>query len=337
MTSPHGRMPYQADDYDPLSHLLEVLDLRAAADDPDLAHDASPGLGQGRDDATYTTFVARSQPQPHGRVYGGQVVAQAVIAAGRTVATLDGPTRVLHSLHGYFLRPGDSSSPIGFVVEVLRDGSSFSARRVHAIQQGKPILSMACSFQTAAEGLDHQDAMPSAPDPSWLPTVEQELAGLTSPRAEYLTRGRPIDVRHCQGGIYVTQGRQAAAEQSVWIRPLGTLPDDPLVHAAVLAYASDYTLLEAVLRRHRIVWADPRLRPASLDHAMWFHRPARADAWILYTQVSPSASSGRGLGIGKMFAEDGGHIATVAQEGMLRLKGYSSGDPGDPGGATPRI
>ncbi len=331
MTDPSRPMPYQAPDYDPVADLLEVLDLTEVS--APVADYEAPAMGGGAPaplpalSSEYdAVFVGRSQPQPHGRVYGGQVIAQAVIAAGRTVTDVAGPARVLHSLHGYFLRPGDSSAPITFAVERLRDGGSFSARRVQASQNGQPILSMASSFQVPAEGLDHQSRMPAAPDPSWLPTVEQELAGLTSPRAEYLTKGRPIDVRHCQGGIYIREGRQAAAKQSVWIKPMGALPDDPLIHAAVLAYASDYTLLEAVLRRHKVVWADPRLRPASLDHAMWFHRQARADEWILYTQASPSASSGRGLGIGMMFAEDGTHIATVAQEGMLRLKGFASPD-----------
>lgn len=309
MPDERSRLPYQDPGYDPVAHLLEVLDLTQV------------DRLEGTDTGDFDTFVGSSQPQPMGRVYGGQVVAQAVVAAGRTVAGLDGPARELHSLHGYFLRGGDAFSPIGFVVERLRDGGSFSVRRVSAVQHGHSILSMMFSFQVPAEGLDHHSLMPAAPDPSWLPTIETELAGHDSPRAEYLTRGRPIDVRHCQGGVYVEPARPAAAEQSVWIRSLGPLPDDdPLLHAAVLAYASDYTLLEATLRRHRIVWADPRLRPASLDHAMWFHRPARADEWILYTQESPSASAGRGLGIGRMFTGDGTHIATVAQEGMLRLK-----------------
>lgn len=311
-------MPYQAEGYNPVSDLLGVLELtRATADD---RHKLGMPEADPDDHGRYAHLVGRSQPQPMGRVYGGQVVAQTVVAAGRTVASLEGPSRVLHSLHCYFLRAGDANAPIGFVVERLRDGASFSARRVHAIQHGRPILSMACSFQVPATGFEHSDPMPGAPDPSWLPSVEEQLGGITSPRAEYLTKARPIDVRHCEGGLYITPGRQAVAEQSVWIKPLGLLPADPLLHAAVLAYASDYTLLEATLRRHGIVWANPRLRAASLDHAMWFHRPVRADQWILYTQTSPSASSGRGLGIGKMFGEDGTLLATVAQEGMLRLK-----------------
>jgi acyl-CoA thioesterase-2 len=160
--------------------------------------------------------------------------------------------------------------------------------------------------------------MPAAPDPELLPSEDVvDLDGVV-PRG-YL-RARPIDLRHVEGPINVTPGRQLAARQGVWLRTIGPLPDDPLLHAAVLAYASDYALLEPVIRRHGLAWSDPRLRPASLDHAMWFHRPARADEWILYTQTSPTAQGGRGLAFGRMFAADGRLIASATQEGMLRIK-----------------
>ena len=223
-------------------------------------------------------------------------------------------------MHGYFLRPGDSDHPIRFAVERLRDGHSFSARRVHAIQYGKPILSMITSFQADASGLDHQDSMPAAPDPESLQTMAEVFAGIDNPQANFWSKDKPIDLRHVEGAIYIRPGRQRAAQQSVWLKAIGQMPDDPLVHAAVLAYCSDFSLLEPVLRKHGLAWSDRRLRPASLDHAMWFHRPGRADDWTLYTQSSPSASSGRGLAAGRMFNSDGIMLATVAQEGMLRLK-----------------
>lgn len=303
------------DDFDPLADLLDVLDLERVSHSQ-----ASAVIGSVPSDVD-DVFSGRNQPQPRGRVFGGQVVAQAIIAAGRTVDARDGPARHIHSLHGYFLRPGNPDNQTVFVVERLRDGSSFSARRVHAMQEGTAILSMICSFQTSAQGIDHHTAMPAVPDPETLPSGAEELAAMGD-RVEtaYAARTRPIDIRHCQGSLYTKPRRQPSPNQSVWLRALGTIPDDPLLHAAVLAYASDYTLLEAALRRHRLAWADPRLRAASLDHAMWFHRPAHADEWILYTQASPSAQSGRALGLGHMFSEDGTLVATVAQEGMLRLK-----------------
>jgi acyl-CoA thioesterase-2 len=304
---------------DPLEELLSVLDLTHLGE----AHvrvegvegDEESDLGESVADV----FVGQSQKMPHGRVFGGQVLAQAVIAAGRTVADVggDGP-RPIHSLHGYFVRPGDDNHPIRFAVDEIRDGRSFSTRRVQAIQYGQPILSMIASFQEPAGGLEHQESMPAAPDPDSLPS--EDVAALEGFVPRGYLRPRPVDLRHVEGPITVTPGRQPAARQSVWLRTIGPLPDDPLLHAAVLAYASDYSLLEPVIRRHGLAWADPRLRPASLDHAMWFHRPARADEWVLYTQSSPSAQGGRGLAFGRMFAADGRLVASAAQEGMLRVK-----------------
>ena len=308
---------------DPLADLLDILDLEPAST-AQVAVDGSAGNKEsdlGGTDAD--VFIGRSQPMPHGRVFGGQVLAQSVIAAGRTVNDLadaaERPRRI-HSLHGYFLRPGDSSQPIRFAVERMRDGHSFSARRVHAIQYGKPILSMITSFQADAGGMDHQDSMPAAPDPESLQTLAEVFAGLDNRFANFWSKDKAIDLRHVEGAIYIQPGRQRAAQQSVWLKAIGQMPDDALVHAAVLAYCSDYSLLEPVLRRHGLAWSDRRLRAASLDHAMWFHRPGRADDWTLYTQSSPSASSGRGLAAGRMFNADGILLATVAQEGMLRLK-----------------
>jgi len=306
---------------DPVDDLLDMLRLtpvgaaRITVDGPQGSElgTGEPGdLGQSEADV----FVGRSQPQPQGRVFGGQVLAQSVIAAGLTVEG----DRPIHSLHAYFLRPGDSALPIRFAVERMNDGRSFSARRVHAIQHGRTILSMITSFQVGADGLDHSEPMPAAPDPETLPTVAQVLAGIDHPVARFWSTRRAIDLRHVEGPIYVRPGRQRDEQQSVWLRATARLPDDALLHAAVLAYCSDYSLLEPVLRRHGLSWSDPRLRAASLDHAMWFHRPARADQWTLYTETSPSASGGRGLAMGRMYAADGRLVASVAQEGMLRLK-----------------
>jgi Acyl-CoA thioesterase len=309
---------------DPLEDLLDVLNLEPA----DSAHRAAGGAADDNQSdfgvADADVFIGRSQPMPHGRVFGGQVLAQSVIAAGRTVNDLadaaEHPRRI-HSLHGYFLRPGDSDHPIRFTVERLRDGHSFSARRVHAIQYGKPILSMITSFQTEAVGLDHQDHIPAAPDPERMETLAEVFAGVDDPQANFWSKDKAIDLRHVEGAIYIRPGRQLASRQSVWLKAIGQMPEDPLVNAAVLAYCSDYSLLEPVLRKHGLAWSDRRLRVASLDHAMWFHRPGRADDWILYTQSSPSASGGRGLASGRMFNTDGVLLATVAQEGMMRLKG----------------
>jgi len=280
-----------------LEGLLAVLDLAAAPDEGD------------------DVFVGQSQPQPWGRVYGGQVLAQSLVAAQRTVDA----DRPVHSLHGYFLRAGDSSEPISFTVERLRDGRSFSARRTHAIQFGRPILSMIVSFQEPAEGLEHSEPMPQAPDPDTLPTIRERYAALDTPAARHWLRERPIDLRHVEQPLYVEPAPEVSSRQSLWMRAVGTLPDDPALHAAVLAYASDYSLLEPVLRAHGLPFIAPGLKMASLDHAMWWHRPARADEWLLYTQESPTAQGGRGLGLGRIYTRDGVLACSVAQEGMIRV------------------
>ncbi|MFP5347114.1 MAG: acyl-CoA thioesterase [Actinomycetes bacterium] len=282
-----------------LRGLLEVLALRA----------------EGVDDRGQDVFVGQSQRQVHGRVFGGQVLGQTVIAAGRTVPV----DRLVHSMHAYFLRPGDANRPITFRVERLRDGRSFTARRVHAYQQEKTILSMTASFQELDPGLDHQDEMPDAPDPETLPTAYERIGHIDLSAAQYWARGRPLDIRHVQQPVYFTADTSGQSRQMVWMRTVGRLPDDQLLHRAVLAYASDYTLLESVLRRHGKMWTTPGLKPASIDHAMWWHRTVRADEWMLYVESSPSASGARGLGLGRIFRRDGTLVATVAQEGMLRV------------------
>ncbi|WP_323099610.1 acyl-CoA thioesterase II [Intrasporangium sp. YIM S08009] len=306
----------------PIEDLIDVLTLK----DVGTAHIAVTDVA-GRDAAesigatSARVFEGRSQKMPHGRVFGGQVLAQCVMAAGTTVREVDedGP-RPIHSLHGYFMRPGDDTLPIRFAVEEMRDGRSFSTRRVHAVQKGAPIMSMTCSFQERAGGLDHQDPMPQVAGPDGLTSLAEAFRGIDHPGARHLAEARPIELRPVESNMFLDAGNEQVATNHVWMRAIGLLPDDPLLHAAVLAYSSDYSLLEPVLRRHGLVWTDRRLRVASLDHSMWFHRDARADDWLLYAQASPSAISGRGLAIGQIYAQDGALVATTAQEGMVRVK-----------------
>ncbi|WP_347351762.1 acyl-CoA thioesterase II [Intrasporangium sp.] len=303
----------------PLADLLDVLTLtdigtaRINVTDP-LGRDAPTSIGA----ESARVFLGRSQRMPHGRVFGGQVLAQCIMAAGLTISTVADVPRPIHSLHGYFMRPGDDTKPIHFAVEEMRDGHSFSTRRVHAIQKRAPIMSLVCSFQEHARGLDHQEPMPPVPGPDGLPSL-RDLAD-DHPATRRIAAGRPIEQRHVESSLYLGPGDEHVPVGHVWLRSIGALPDDPLLHAAVLAYASDYTLLEPVLRRHGLAWRDPRLRVASLDHSMWFHRAADPSDWILYAQRSPSATSGRGLSIGEMFTRDGALVATTAQEGMIRVK-----------------
>ena len=307
----------------PLEDLLDVLDLKdvgtaqIAVTDV-LGRDAAESIGA----TSARVFEGRSQKMPHGRVFGGQVLAQCVMAAGITVRDVndgDGP-RPIHSLHGYFMRPGDDTLPIRFAVEEMRDGNSFSTRRVHAVQKSAPIMSMVCSFQERAGGLDHQDAMPAVAGPDGLTSLADAFRGIDHPGARHLAESRPVELRPVESNMFLDAGKEQVATNHVWMRAIDRLPDDPLLHAAVLAYASDYSLLEPVLRRHGLVWTDRRLRVASLDHSMWFHRDVRADDWLLYAQQSPSATSGRGLSIGHIFSQEGALVATTAQEGMVRVK-----------------
>ena len=280
--------------HDPLAEMLETLDLSGGE----------------------TEFVGKSQWMPHGRVYGGQVLAQSLIAASRTVAA----DRVIHSLHGYFLRAGDISQPVKYSVDVLRDGRSFSTRRVQGFQNDEPIFSMIASFQEQDPGLEHQDAFPTdIPDPETLPSAAEIMGDNPHPVAQYWANARPFDMRHVDSPIYFTVKGEPVSHQAVWIKALGDLPNDAVLHRAALAYASDYTILESIYRRHGIAWSHPGLKSASLDHAMWFHRDGRADQWVLYVQESPSAQGGRGLSLGRIFTRDGRLLATVAQEGMVRV------------------
>ncbi|MFN4001788.1 acyl-CoA thioesterase [Microcella sp.] len=261
-------------------------------------------------------FTAPSLWTPQRRVFGGQVAAQAVLAAMRTVEA----DRFIHSMHGYFLRPGDDEQAITFSVDRIHDGRSFSTRRTQAYQNGEPILSMIASFQDVDPGLEHQATMPSGiPDPDELPSAREILGPIDHPVAQYWAHSRPFDLRHVDDPIYFAPGPEAVAHQAVWFRTTSPLPDDENLHRAALAYASDYTILEPILRRHGATWATPGLKMASLDHAMWWHRFARVDDWLLYVQESSTAQGGRGLSQGRIFTRDGMLVASVAQEGMVRI------------------
>lgn len=265
---------------------------------------------------TEDIFTGPSQRMPLGRVFGGQVLAQSLIAAMHTVPS----ERTIHSMHGYFLRPGDVEHPITFSVDRLHDGRSFSTRRTHAFQNGEPILSLIASFQRGDGGVDHQVDMPvDIPDPETLPTTADVLGGLDHDVARYWSNERAFDMRHVPSPVYLSVEGERVPRQAVWMKAFGRLPDDPKQHRAALAYASDYSILEPVLRAHGIAWATPGLKIASLDHAMWWHRDARVDEWLLYVQESPSASGGRGLALGRIYTRDGRLVASVAQEGMIRV------------------
>jgi acyl-CoA thioesterase II len=265
------------------------------------------------------TFVGESPQTGAQRVFGGQVAGQALVAAGRTVD----PDRHVHSLHGYFVRPGDPTVPIEFSVETIRDGRSFSVRRSTAQQHGRTIFFMSASFQITEEGLDHPSPPPiGVPGPEDVRTTADWVAQYPSRRGAFAAAPQAIDVRYVGVPGWVPPGdRVAADEQRVWMRVDGTLPDDPLIHACALTYASDLSLLDTVLSVHGEVWGPGGVIGASLDHALWFHRPFRADEWFLYDCVSPSASGARGLASGRMFTRDGRHIASAVQEGLLRRVG----------------
>ena len=251
------------------------------------------------------------------RVFGGQVASQALMAATRTTDQ----DRSAHSLHSYFLRGGDTAVPIVYDVERTRDGRSFSTRRVVARQHGRPIFYLSASFQVAEEGFEHQDPMPAVPRPDDCPSLGEMLQRLSGrPTADWDEEWAALDVRYAgdsrPGGAIAADGRAARAR--VWVRASGSIPDLPALHRCVLAYVSDLTVLAASLVPHQTYIGDPRLRTASLDHAMWFHRAFRADEWLLYDQVSPSASGARGFATGELFAERGTLVASVAQEGLIR-------------------
>ncbi|MFJ1746149.1 acyl-CoA thioesterase [Streptomyces sp. NPDC088116] len=267
-------------------------------------------------------FRGRSQSSVVPRVFGGQVAAQALVAAGRTVPA----DRTAHSLHAYFLRAGDPGAPIVYTVDRIRDGRSFTTRRVVGVQHGQPIFHLSASFQTYEEGLEHQSEMPPAPDPETLPTAAEMLPryadGFVDPGMadRFLEARAAVDLRYVDEPPFGTVGRPREPRSQVWFRTAGKLADDPLLHVCLATYVSDMTLLDSVLLAHgRGGWAVGDVVGASLDHAMWFHRPFRADEWLLYDQQSPSAAGGRGLGQARIFTQDGRLAISVIQEGVIRV------------------
>lgn len=265
------------------------------------------------------SFAAETLSRESPRIFGGQVLAQAVMAASRSVEA----DRALHSLHAYFLRPGSVDAQLTLGVQDLNDGRSFSTRRVHAYQEGLPIFSCIASFQTASAGPEHSSPMPEGlPDPETLPSVAELIGHVQIPVAQAVAFDRPFDLRHVDAPLYMQADPTPAATNAVWFKTFESLPDDPVLHRAAIAYASDYTQIEPVLRRHGKFWLEPGMKVASLDHAIWFHRDARADEWLLLVQDSPSAGDARGLSLGKIFTRDGKLVATVAQESMVRLPEY---------------
>ncbi|HWC93608.1 MAG TPA: acyl-CoA thioesterase II [Pseudolabrys sp.] len=264
-------------------------------------------------------FRGRSPQAGWQRVYGGQVIGQALVAAVRTVDA----SRPPHSMHAYFLLPGDPKVPIIYDVDRIRDGKSFTTRRVTARQHGHPIFSMLVSFHVHEEGLDHQAKMPDVPPPENLPTESEMrakmLPTMPDPVRRYYERERPIELRPVEfdryGGKKYPDGRF-----HLWIRATGRLPDDPAIHQCVLAYASDMTLLDASLAPHGRTLFEREFMAASLDHALWLHRPFRADDWLLYAQDSPNMHGSRGYSRGLIFTRDGTLVASVAQEGLVRQR-----------------
>jgi acyl-CoA thioesterase-2 len=248
------------------------------------------------------------------RVFGGQVAGQALIAAGRTVEH----GRV-HSLHSYFLRPGDPQVPILYEVDRIRDGRSFTTRRVVAIQHGRAIFNLSASFHDLEVGLDHQFPMPDVPDPETLAPLFERLEPWRDELVEWFEKPHPIDQRHIGD---LPWHRQGAGEpyQRLWIRADGALPDDPLLHAAIVTYASDMSLFDTILSPHDVRWEDVDFMGASLDHCMWFHRPFRADEWLLYDTDSPIAAAGRGLARGFLFDRSGRLCVSIVQEGLARAR-----------------
>lgn len=282
--------------------LLSILDLEP--------------LGDGR-------FRGVSPDDSLRRVFGGQVIAQALVAATHTVEG-----RTPHSLHAYFMLPGDPSTPIDYAVEPIRNGRSFSTRRVVALQGDRAIFSMSASFQIEESGFDHQLPMPSVPQPEDLPGEAEIHAKVRDGAPEsikrYWLRDRPIEIRPIDLRHYLSR-EPLEPVQHLWFRARHRLPDDPQIHRCVLAYASDMSILDASLFAHGLTVFDREIQAASLDHALWLHRPFRADEWLLYSQDSPSASGARGFSRGGIFSRDGRLVASVAQEGLIRPRPAGTG------------
>lgn len=264
-------------------------------------------------------YRGQSQDLGWGTVYGGQVIGQALFAAQNTVPA----DRQVHSLHAYFLRPGDVSAPIVYDVDRSRDGSSFTTRRVKAIQHGHPIFDMSASFQKVEPGFEHQSDMPNVPPPEQVPTDQERLAAQASQLPEFM-RGRaladrPIEIRTVgEPDVFLT-GKHPP-ERYVWLKAISPLPDTIALHQAMLAYASDFSFITTALKPHGLTWLTPGMQVASVDHAVWFHAPFRADEWLLHVMESPRASGARGLVNGRIYSRDGKLVASTAQQGLIRRR-----------------
>lgn len=269
-------------------------------------------------------FRGQSQDLGWGQVFGGQVLGQALSAAAQTVPLHDdGSSRRVHSLQAYFLRPGDAKHPIVYDVDRIRDGASFTTRRVVAIQFGRPIFQCAASFQSVEEGFDHADAMPQVNGPDGL-SSERELwmkhaAKLPEPSRAMATAERPIEIRPVDP-VDPFHPEQKGVDHAVWMRASGRLPDDEALHRYLLAYCSDFSFVPTAMRPHRATWVTPSMQVASIDHCMWFHRPFRMDDWMLHVMHSPSASGARGFVRGSVFTREGALVASTAQEGLIRRR-----------------
>lgn len=287
---------------DPTDILRDVLKLERVASDPDSS-----------------TFTGHTPKQTRGQVFGGQVMAQSLAAASHSVHD----DRNLHSMHCYFIRPGDASEPLTIGVDHHRDGRSFSVRHVEVTQHNKVILSLTCSFQTRDEGIEHQEPMPEGiPHPDELPPISSLVGMIDDANAQELAYNRPFDIRYAYEPIFLRPGSERVNRNIVWMKTFTPVNVSRNMAAAGLAYGTDYTILEAIMRHHGITWVDPEKSVASLDHAMWFHRPFTLDQWLLFVQESPSAQSARGLGMGRIYTIEGDLVATVAQEGMMRLSKF---------------
>ncbi len=262
-------------------------------------------------------YRGQSQDLGWGTVFGGQVLGQALAAAVKTVSS----ERLVHSLHSYFLRPGRVDMPIVYEVDRIRDGKSFTTRRVVAIQNGKPIFNLSASFQISEAGYQHSDSMPDVKGPDGILSemeLVQRIADTLPPAIRKLAMGdRPLEIRpiHPQNPL---KPRKEAPRRNAWYRAIHALPDDPQLHRSLLAYASDFTFLSTSMYPHGVSWMTPGMQVASLDHAMWFHRPFRMDQWLLYTVESPSASGARGLVRGQFYTQEGTLVASTIQEGLIR-------------------
>ena len=265
-------------------------------------------------------FRGQSQDLGWGTVFGGQVLGQALSAAVQTVPS----DRHVHSLHAYFLRPGAVDRPIVYEVDRIRDGSSFTTRRVVAVQNGKAIFNLAASFQKHEDGFEHADAMPEAPPPESMPTEREHIAKYAARLPKFFRERalaeRPFEMRQVNEDDDPFLPEARPASRMVWLRTTGKLPDDQALHCYLLAYASDYSFLTTALLPHGVSWLTPGMQVASLDHVMWFHQPFRVDEWLLHVVDSPSAHGARGLVRGRIFSQDGRLVASTAQEGLIRQR-----------------